>query len=158
LPDVQKRITAEGLKIRILEKSEKTITKNQQWFTGLHDNELDEDMGLSTFIELAETDNNVFRGNLEIVRTLREADSDKRALAAIDSSATAPTPQKNSYPAIFEMGPGSGFFIAGVLPRKTRIAHEEELSRKGPFEVLRSPAFQNKETEFVIFIEFDKKP
>ncbi|MBS1970102.1 MAG: hypothetical protein JSU04_07325 [Bdellovibrionales bacterium] len=158
LPDVQKRITAEGLKIRILEKSEKTITKNQQWFTGLHDNELDEDMGLSTFVELAETDSNVFRGNLEIVRTLRETDTDKRALAAVDATAAAPAPQKNSYPAIFEMGPGSGFFIAGVLPRKTRIAHEEELSRKGPFEVLRSPAFQNKETEFVIFIEFEKKP
>ncbi len=158
LPDVQKRITAEGLKIRVLEKSEKTITKNQQWFTGLHDNELDEDMGLSTFIELAETDSNIFRGNLEIVRTLREADMDKRALAAVDATAAAPAPQKNSYPAIFEMAPGSGFFIAGVLPRKTRIAHEEELSRKGPFEVLRSPAFQNKETEFVIFIEFEKKP
>lgn len=159
LPDVQKRITAEGLKIRILEKSEKTITKNQQWFTGMHDSELDEDMGLSTFIELAETDSNVFRGNLEIVRTLREVDNtDKRALAAVDASTAAPAPQKNSYPAIFEMGPGSGFFISGVLPRKTRIAHEEELSRKGPFEVLRSPAFQNKETEFVIFIEFEKKP
>lgn len=159
LPDVQKRITAEGLKIRILEKSEKTIAKNQQWFTGMHDAELDEDMGLSTFIELSETDNNVFRGNLEIVRNLRELDNnDKRALAAIDSSTAAPAPQKNSYPAIFEMGPGSGFFISGVLPRKTRIAHEEELTRKGPFEILRSPAFQNKETEFVIFIEFEKKP
>lgn len=158
LPDVQKRITAEGLKIRILEKSEKTIAKNQQWFTGMHDAEADEDMGLSTFIELSETDNNVFRGNLEIVRNLREMDSDKRNLAAVDASATAPAPQKNSYPAIFEMGPGSGFFISGVLPRKTRIAHEEELTRKGPFEILRSPAFQNKETEFVIFIEFEKKP
>lgn len=158
LPEVQKRITAPGLKINVLEKSEKVITKNQQWFTGLHDSELDEDMGLSTFIELSETDN-VFRGNLEIVRNLRELDTDKaRGLAAVDPTAAAPTPQKNSYPAIFEMSPGSGFFISGVLPRKTRIAHEEELSRKGPFEVLRSPAFQNKESEFVIFIEFEKKP
>lgn len=158
LPDVQKRITAEGLKIRILEKTAKTVTKNQQWFTGIHDNELDEDLGLSTFIELAESDNNVFRGNLEIVRSLRELDLDKRSLAATDPNAAAPAPQKNSYPAIFEMGPGSGFFISGVLPRKTRIVHEEELTRKGPFEILRSPAFQNKETEFVIFIEFEKKP
>lgn len=159
LPEMQKRITAAGLKIRILEKSEKTIAKNQQWFTGIHDTDFDEDMGLSTFIELSESDNNVFRGNLEIVRNLREVDAEKsRTMAAVDASAAAPAPQKNSYPAIFEMGPGSGFFISGVLPRKTRIAHEEELSRKGPFEVLRSPAFQNKDTEFVIFIEFEKKP
>jgi hypothetical protein len=159
LPEVEKRITAPGLKIHILEKSAKTITKNQQWFTGIHDTEFDEDMGLSTFIELAESDSNVFRGNLEIVRSLREVDSEKtRGLAAVDPSTAAPAPQKSSYPAIFEIGPGSGFFISGVLPRKTRVAHEEELSRKGPFEVLRSPAFQNKETEFVIFIEFEKKP
>lgn len=159
LPDVQKRITAEGLKIRILEKSVKSIAKNQHWFTGVHDAESDEDLGLSTFIELAESENNTFRGNLEIVRNLYEIDLDRsRGVATTDPSTGAPTPQKSSYPAIFEMGPGSGFFISGVLPRKTRVTHEEELSRKGPFEILRSPAFQNKETEFVIFIEFEKKP
>jgi len=158
LPEVEKRITAEGLKIRVLEKSVKVIAKNQQWFSGIHDSEFDEDLGLSTFIELAEHENNVFRGNLEIVRSLREIDDKTRNMATVDPSAAAPGPQKNSYPAIFEMGAGSGFFISGVLPRKTRIAHEEELTRRGPFEILRSPAFQNKESEFVIFIEFDKKP
>lgn len=159
LPEVQKRITAEGLKIRVLEKSTKAIAKSQHWFTGIHDNEFDEDLGLSTFIELAETENGIFRGNLEIVRNLREIDLDRsRGIAATDPGAGAPAPQKNSYPAIFEMGPSSDFFISGVLPRKTRVTHEEELSRKGPFEILRSPAFQNKETEFVIFIEFEKKP
>jgi len=158
LPEVQSRITAEGLKIRVLEKTTKVISKNQQWFTGLHDNEYDEDMGLSTFIELAESDNNIFRGNLEIVRSLRELDLDKRSMAATEAATATLAPQKNSYPAIFEMGPRSGFFISGVLPRKMRIAHEEELTRKGPFEILRSPAFQNKESEFVIFIEFEKKP
>ena len=158
LPDMQKRIMAPGLKIRVLEKSEKAIAKTQQWFTGIHDPEFDEDLGLSTFIELIEVENNIFRGNLEIVRSLREIDLDKsRGLAAVDSSAGSS--QKNSYPAIFELGPGYGFFIAGVLPRKIQISHEEELAAKAPtFSILRSPAFQNKQTEFVIFIEFEKKP
>lgn len=157
LPDMQKRITAAGLKIRILEKSEKSIVKNQQWFTGIRDPEFDEDLGLSTFIELAEIENNSFRGSLEIVRSLREIDPDKsRGLAATDPAAGIP--QKSSYPAIFELGPGYGFFISGVLPRKTHIAHEEELTSKGPFQILKSTAFQNKESEFVIFIEFEKKP
>ncbi|WP_413290127.1 hypothetical protein [Bdellovibrio sp. HCB337] len=157
LPDMQKRITAPGLKIRILEKTEKVIVKNQQWFSGIHDPEFDEDLGLSTFIELTDSDNNVFRGNLEIVRSLREFDAEKaRGLAAVDQNAGV---QKNSFPAIFELGPGYGFFIAGVLPRKTVIAHEEELASKAPpFTILKSPAFQNKQSEFVIFIEFEKKP
>lgn len=157
LPDMQKRIMAPGLKIRILEKSEKPITKNQQWFAGVHDSEFGEDLGLSTFIELAEFENNSFRGSLEIVRSLRELDPDRaRNLATADPSALAP--QKNSYPAIFELGPGYGFFVSGVLPRKTRLVQEEQLTAKGPFEILKSPAFQNKESEFVMFIEFEKKP
>jgi hypothetical protein len=159
LPNMQKRITAVGLKIRILEKSEKAITKNQQWFSGFHDPESDEYLGLSTFIELTEAENNTFRGNLEVVRSLRELDMDKaRGLAAVDPAAASGGLQKNSYPAIFELGPGYGFFISGVLPRKTHLAHEEELTAKGPFEILKSADFQNKESEFVIFIEFEKKP
>jgi hypothetical protein len=146
LPDVQKRIMAPGLKIRVLEKTDKTITKAQQWFTGIRDPELDEDIGLSTFIELAEVENNTFRGNLEILRSWKEGG--ERAPASI---------QKNSYPAIFELGPGAGFFIAGVLPRN-HVAHEEELTKQGPFEILKSQSFMNKESEFVIFVEFEKKP
>lgn len=149
LPEMQKRITAAGLKIRILEKTEKAITKNQHWFSGIRDPYFDEDLGLTTFIELGESDAGVFRGNLEIVRSLREAGERAGVPAGI---------QKNSYPAIFELGPGFGFFVAGVLPRKTHFAHEEALAAKGPFEILKSQSFQNKQSEFVIFIEFEKKP
>jgi len=158
LPDMQKRIMAPGMKIQILEKSEKSIAKTQQWFTGIHDSEFDEDLGLSTFIELTESEGNIFRGNLEIVRSLREVELDKsRGLAAVEQGLGSA--QKSSYPAIFELGPGYGFFIAGVLPRKAQIAHEEELASKAPtFNILKSPAFQSKQSEFVIFIEFEKKP
>ncbi len=159
LPDMRKRITAPGLKIHILAKNAKAIAKNQQWFVGTHDPESDEDLGLSTFIELTDSENNTFRGNLEIVRNLRELDMDKtRGLAAIDPTKTGGSPHKSSYPAIFELGPGYGFFVSGILPRKTHLIHEQELISKAPFEILKSQRFQNKETEFVIFIEFEKKP
>jgi len=148
LPDAKNRILSPALKIRVLEKIEKTVGKTQQWFSGIHDPELEEDLGLSTFVELSEIENQVFRGNLEIVRNLRELEGDKGT-----------APQKNSYPAIFELGPGYGFFVAGVLPRKTPLAHAEELAAKAPaFAVLKSQAFHNKQSEFVIFIEFEKKP
>jgi hypothetical protein len=158
IPDMQKRIKAAGMKIQILEKSEKSIAKTQQWFTGIHDTEFDEDLGLSTFIELTESEGGIFRGNLEIVRSLREVELDKsRGLAAVEQGLGSA--QKSSYPAIFELGPGYGFFIAGVLPRKAQIVHEEELASKAPtFNILKSPAFQSKQSEFVIFIEFEKKP
>ena len=146
LPDVAKRINSPLLKIRILEKTDKSISKAQQLFTGIQDAEIGEVIGLNTFIELAEIENNVFRGNLEIIRSWKELN--ERAPAAV---------QKNSFPAVFELSPGAGFFMAGVLPR-TRVAHEEELSKQGPFQILKSQSFHNKESEFVIFIEFEKKP
>lgn len=161
LPDIHSRIQASGLKIRVLEKSEKAISKVQQWFTGIRDPESDEEMGLSTFIEITDSENQVIRGNLEIVRSLREVDLEKsRGLGATDTSAAAAgVLQKSSFPAQFELGPGYGFFVAGVLPRKTQIAHLEQLTEKAPsFSLLKSAAFQNKQTEFVIFIEFEKKP
>lgn len=148
LPDAKNRLLSPALKIRVLEKTEKTVAKTQQWFSGIHDPELEEDLGLSTFVELSEIENQVFRGNLEIVRNLREMEGEKGA-----------APQKNSYPAIFELGPGYGFFVAGVLPRKTPLAQAEELAAKAPaFAILKSQAFHNKQSEFVIFIEFEKKP
>ncbi|RYZ84139.1 MAG: hypothetical protein EOP04_18620 [Proteobacteria bacterium] len=146
LPDVAKRIASPLLKIRVLQKTDKSIAKAQQLFTGIQDPELGDAIGLNTFIELAEMENNVFRGNLEIVRSWKEFSD--RAPASI---------QKNSYPAVFELSPGAGFFVAGVLPR-TRSAHEDELSKQGPFQILKSQSFHNKESEFVIFIEFEKKP
>lgn len=146
LPDVAKRIASPLLKIRVLEKTDKSISKAQQVFTGIQDSDVGEMIGLNTFIELAEMENNIFRGNIEIVRSWK--DYSERAPAAI---------QKNSYPAVFELNPGAGFFMAGVLPR-TRSAHEEELSKQGPFQILKSQSFHNKESEFVIFIEFEKKP
>jgi hypothetical protein len=154
LPDVAKRLSSPTLKISVLDRAEKSITKAQQMFAGVHDGELEDDIGLNTFIELGESENpNVFRGNLEVVRTWKEAASE-RAPASI---------QKSSYPAVFEMAPGAGFFIAGIMPRGPAStaavgAHEEELTKQGPFQILKSPSFQSKESEFVIFVEFEKKP
>lgn len=148
LPDVQKRIYADALKIQIHEKSQERISKDRKWFTGIHDAELEEDVGLGTFIELSDTENNTFRGNIQIVRSWYES----------AENGNGGSVQKTSYPAIFELSPGAGFFIAGVLPRKAHVAHEARLPSKGAFQILKSTPFQNNESEFVIFIEFRKKP
>jgi hypothetical protein len=148
LPELEKRIRSEALKIQILETTQRNITNNEHWFHGIHDAEFDEELGLTTLVELSDFENGTFHGRAEIIRSWRDA-------------ADAGTPgalQKTSYPAIFELNPGAGLFIAGVLPRKSHVAHLAELTGKKPFQVLDSVSFQNKESEFVIFIEFKKKP
>ena len=152
LPDVAKRISSSGLKIQILDKTEKAITKTQQLFAGVHDSELSDYVGFNTYIELADADSDTVRGNLEIVRNWKEGG--ERTPASI---------QKSSFPAVFEMGHGAGFFISGIMPRGPS-PHDfgngapDDLAKQGAFQILKSQSFQNKESEFVIFVEFEKKP
>jgi hypothetical protein len=148
LPDVEKRLHAEPLKIQVLETTQKAIGMNEHWFQGIHDAEFDEDLGLTTFVELSGFENDIAHGRVEIVRSWRDA-ADAGVPGAL---------QKMPYPAAFDLNPGAGLFIAGILPRKSRVAHLTELTSKKPFQILNSVAFQNKDSEFVIFIEFRKKP
>lgn len=148
LPDVEKRLHAEPMKIQVLETTQKPIGMNEHWFHGIHDAEFDEDLGLTTFVELSGFENDIAHGRVEIVRSWRDA-ADAGVPGAL---------QKMPYPAAFDLNPGAGLFIAGILPRKLRVAHFAELTGKKPFQILNSVSFQNKESEFVIFIEFRKKP
>ncbi|MBK9323972.1 MAG: hypothetical protein IPM97_13685 [Bdellovibrionaceae bacterium] len=152
LPEVAQRVNSSGLKIRILEKVEKAIGKTQQLFTGVHDSELAEYIGFNTVIELADTDNDTIRGNLEIIRNWK--DGGERSPASL---------QKSSFPAVFEMNHGAGFFISGIMPRGPSPhgfgnGAPDDIAKIPTFEILKSRSFQNKESEFVIFVEFDKKP
>jgi hypothetical protein len=148
LPDVEKRLHAEPMKIQVLETTQKTIGMNERLFDGIHDAEFDEDLGLTTFVELSSFENDIAHGRVEVVRSWRDA-ADAGVPGAL---------QKMPYPAAFDLNPGAGLFIAGILPRKSRVAHFAELTGKKPFQILNSVSFQNKESEFVIFIEFRKKP
>lgn len=149
LPDVEKRILSDAMKIHVFQKTEDTIGNVQKhWFTGIQDHELRENLGFTTFIELADTENNSFRGNLEVVRAWR----------ANPEGGTGASVQKTSFPASFELSPGAGFFFAGIMPPKSFLSDESELTRQAPFQILNSVPFKSNASEFVIFIEFRKKP
>jgi hypothetical protein len=149
LPDMEKRIHSKSLEIKFAEPNPVNISRFKEGlFTGVHDAELKENIGLTTFIELTEAENNNFSGRLDIIRAWRERAENGGGVSV----------QKTSFPAIFELNHGAGFFIAGVLPQKTNPSLEQGLASESSFQILKSQQFQSKLSEFVIFIEFRKKP
>ena len=141
LPNVERKVVPSNLNIKILHREEKVLDSRAplRWFFGKGD------AGLGFFIEPTELDANVFRGNLEIRRSWPELNASQ-----------APEIVRKSFPAIFEVASGAGFFVSGVLPRKTPLENDNEFTSIDVYKILRSPAFQKGDSEFVIFIEFDK--
>lgn len=146
LPNFTKALTAS--QIKILHKEDRALdnSKTLQWSYGLKDRrDPSTEIGLTTFFELGEMDANNLRGNLEIQRTWRE----RSAAGPIEV-------QRKSFPAIFEIGGDTGFFMAGVMPTQSNLENEDELTAIDVYKILRSPQFRAGESEFVIFIEFAK--
>ncbi|MFM6930480.1 MAG: hypothetical protein ACKOX6_18600 [Bdellovibrio sp.] len=146
LPNANKHINSQGVKI--LHREERTVepTKTLQWFYGVKDRtNPNNEIGITTFFELADVDSNSLRGNLEIQRTWRDP---------------APTGgfevQRKSFPAIFEIGGNTGFFLAGVMPPQSNLENDDELTAIDIYKILRSPMFRSGDSDFVIFIEFAK--
>ena len=146
LPNASKHINGQGVKI--LHREERTVepAKTLQWFYGVKDRtNPSNEIGMTTFFELADMDSNSLRGNLEIQRTWRD-----------------PIPtggfevQRKSFPAIFEIGGNTGFFLAGVMPPQSNLENDDELTAIDIYKILRSPMFRSGDSDFVIFIEFAK--
>lgn len=150
LPDLKSRLNSPALRIQALPGETKDVAKELRWFAGLHDAESGDDIGLTTFMSVDEVENNTYRGSLEVLRSWRDG-----------TEQPANSIQKTSFPATFEMTPGDGFFIDRVLPHNTHILREDEFSAIRPahaLDILKSLNFQNRESELVIFVEFEKKP
>lgn len=148
IPDVEKHVHSDGVKILHSEEKNLGSSKSVRWFYGLKDrNDPMADVGLATFLslELADPDSNTFRGNVEVQRDWRD----------LGQNQTLET-QRKSFPAIFEIGNGAGFFMAGIMPRKSNLDNEDELTSIDIYKILRSPAFQKGESEFIMFIEMSK--
>lgn len=146
LPNANKHINNPGIKILHREERPVAQGKTMQWFYGVKDRaNPSNEIGMTTFFELADVDSNNLRGNLEIQRTWRD-----------------PSPnggfelQRKSFPAIFEIGGNTGFFLAGVMPPQSNIENDDELTAIDIYKILRSPMFRSGDSEFVIFIEFAK--
>lgn len=145
IPSISKTLT--GSQIKILHKEVKTLegAKNLQWFYGIKDpREANNEIGLTTFLGISDVESNTLRGNVEIQRSWRE-----------------PLPsggfevQKRSFPAEFEVDAESGFFISGVMPRRSYLDNDQDLSNIEIYKILASPQFRSGESNFVIFIDFE---
>jgi hypothetical protein len=147
IPGLNKRMQTPGIKI--LHKEERTLdsSKTLQWSYGLKDRSNPSvEIGHTTFFEIADMDGANLRGNLEIQRTWRE-----------QGPSGALEIQRKSFPAIFEIGPETGFFMAGVMPAQSNLENDDELAAIDVYKILRSPQFRAGESEFVIFVEYDSK-
>lgn len=144
IPNVEKRITATGVRVLHKEEYPLEVGKNLQWFYGLKDRvDPEVEIGLTTFIELSEGDGNNYRGNLEIQRSWRE----------LSPGGGPGGIQRRSFPAIFEIGGTSGFFISSVMPLKSNLENDDELTAIDIYKILKSEDFQHGDTDFVIFVE-----
>lgn len=134
--------------VKILHKLEHSIETERtlQWSYGLKDRHNPEvEIGLTTFVDLSDVEPTSLRGNIEIQRNWREL-----------SPSGVMEVQRKSFPAIFEIGGGTGFFMSGVLPHITPLEDEEGLTQQAIYKILKSPQFKDGESEFVIFVEYRK--
>ncbi|XGC80276.1 hypothetical protein ACES2L_13170 [Bdellovibrio bacteriovorus] len=146
LPNLSRALSSP--QILILHKEERTVdnAKTLQWSYGLKDRrDPNVEIGLTTFFEINEMEGNNLRGNMEIQRTWREMNPSGGFEI-----------QRKSFPAIFEIGNDSGFFMAGVMPTQSNLENEQELTTIDIYKILRSPRFREGNSEFVIFVEFAK--
>lgn len=177
IPNIDSKLSPSNTNIKILHKEERPLEmgKSLQWFYGLKDRqEPDTEIGLTTFIEMNEIGGGNYRGNMEIQRSWREIGDGSANDAGSDSPLGGPsvggagaggpggigrvtTIQRRSFPAIFEIGSSTGFFISGVMPYKTNLDSEDDLTNMDVFKIIKSDEFQRKGSDFVIFVELDPK-
>lgn len=145
IPNLEKKFLSNPtIKVLRRDVAVPTVGKNMQWFYGLKDRLYpDLEIGMTTFIELGEADGANYRGNLEIQRSWRETSGPGGV-------------QRRSFPAIFEIGGTSGFFVSGVLPHRSNLENDDELANIDVYKILRSEEFQRLDSDFVIFVEISR--
>lgn len=133
--------------IKVLHKEVKSLesAKTLQWFYGIKDpKDQSLELGMTTFLGVNEIENGALRGNIEIQRSWREP----LTSGGFEN-------QKKSFPAEFEIDTDSGFFISGVMPRRSYLDNDQELSNIDVYKVLSSTQFRSGESHFVIFLDFE---
>lgn len=130
--------------ISILQTVRKQFDKNQnsvQWFSGIKEPKTNQEIGLTTFITLA-TRENLIRGEIELLRSLRESRDPNQP------------PAKLSMQESFELSRSMGYFIMGALPHLELTEREMDLFQQSILKIYLQPSFVARESEFVIYIEF----
>lgn len=91
------------------------------------------DLSYSTYVNLEDFEGQTFRGNLEIVRSHKES-----------SDSGGSNIQKNNFPALFELGRESAFFMSGLG------AHRGEGGKPEPGDSGKP------DTEFIVLVQFER--
>ncbi|MGE3759346.1 MAG: hypothetical protein AB7H97_16400 [Pseudobdellovibrionaceae bacterium] len=147
IPNIKTRLrTSEANSgIKIIQSVKKTFTAIKtplQWFLGSE--EAGNRFGFTTSISVNEMSENDLAGEIEVQSSMPQ---DPQGV-----------PVRRSYPATFEIPRGAGVFMAGVLTPKTGLnPSEQDIYNKSVLRVMTSPQFQNEQTTFVIFFEFDRE-
>jgi hypothetical protein len=116
-----------------------------QFFTGLQGDQPENDLGLTTYVEITDIEPQNIGANVEVVRSWREVNSENAANV-----------QRRFFPAVIELPAESYFFLVGSLPRDTGMINDVYLTNTEPFKILKTNPYRNGDTEFVIFIDFEK--
>ncbi len=130
---------------QILSREEKPYEEGAtlQFFAGLRGNDPENDLGLTTYMEVTGIDPQGLHGHLEVVRAWRE-------VAGTEPNSAI---QRRFYPAPLDVAADSYFFIAGALPRGTGMDNDPYLTNMEPFKLLKN---KNRSSEFLIVVDFEK--
>ncbi|GIL16749.1 MAG: hypothetical protein BroJett040_05000 [Oligoflexia bacterium] len=128
--------------VHILERITKVFSPNKmshQWFLGSRDGEYE--LGLTTMVTLEGVENGSVKGEVELLRSFRE-------------SPDSP-PVKKSFPvSAFEVPARHAWMMIAQIPRVNQDDPNDP-NHNGIMQVFHSPSFQNKKSEFTLFLEFD---
>lgn len=131
---------------KVITRDSKNLESQQvlQFFAGLTGNEPENDIGLTTYLEISDVEQSL-NANLEVVRSWREL-----------SGESAGTVQRKFFPAVVELPVDAYFFLVGALPRDNTMMADPYLTNIDPFKILKTNPYRTGETEFIILIDFDK--
>lgn len=147
LPDVDRRLSG-GSGIRVLGRETRSIDGQHpvQFFQGIRGGEADAELGFTYYVEVTDGENEAVRGNVEVARSWRESPGPNQP----------PVLQKTTYPAVFELQPGAGFFMARLLSPTPVAGPDLEVLSVSPFQILRSNDFRGGQSEYVLFLTFER--
>lgn len=127
ISNIDKKLSPSNPRIQLIHQENPTIDLNKEISLsyGNVENEL-----LIRIDSIDTTDANL-KGHIEINRTWKDGPEGEQ----------------------FEISNNTGFYISGLIPRKSGL-EQDSLLKQGPFQILSSKRFQNRDSEIVMFIEF----
>lgn len=133
---------------KILYEVEKIVEPGKiiLWHLGPEGSENDPDIGISSSLELTVEDNGKIRGNLGMIRSWKEKNSQGQIFL-----------DKKPYSGGFEITSDATFYFAGGVPHQTAMEQDLNFVRSPPFQILRSEEFKSGISELAIFFSFERK-